>query len=418
MYRRFSDKEEDMNNILIAQSGGPTAAINAALAGIITGALKSEDAGEIFGGVHGIQGILEENIISLTERFAEDKDALRRLYFTPDMYLKSCRYKLKKPEEDDSDYVRLTEIFKKYNIGKFFYIGGNDSMDTVARIKAFTESKGLDIKVIGVPKTIDNDLVEIDHAPGFGSAVKYVATSLREVMLDTGLYPTENVTVVEIMGRDSGWLTAAACLAPPEDFPSQPIICLPEIPFNGEAFINRVDEEVQKCGFAVVAVSEGVRGADGRYIGEASEVVDRFGHPQLGGAAGSLAAMIKDAGNYKVRTVELGMAQRSAGHISSETDLKESFALGENAYKYASEGKSGIMATLTRTGDAPYTVEYGCVDVTQVANRVKDVPKEWIDEDNFTLTHEMVQYLKPLIIGETKVDYKDGLPDYLYDRHN
>ena len=291
-------------------------------------------------------------------------------------------------------------------------------MDTVARIKAYTEKQGLDIKVIGVPKTIDNDLVEIDHSPGFGSAVKYVATSVREIMMDTGLYPSENVTVVEIMGRDSGWLTAAAVLAPPENFPSEPIICLPEVPFDKDRFIDRVNEEVQKCGFAVVAVSEGLRDDSGNYIAEASAGVDRFGHPQLGGAATALASMLREKSEYKIRTVELGMAQRSAGHISSETDLKESFTLGENAFKYASEGKSGIMATLKRTGDEPYTVEYGFADVTEVANKVKDVPEAWMDKDNFTVTVEMVQYLKPLIQGETKVDYKEGLPDYLYDRHN
>lgn len=405
------------SNILIAQSGGPTAAINASLAGIIGAALKSEDAGEIFGGVNGIQGILEENIISLTERFEGDEDALRRLKFTPDMYLKSCRYKLKKPEEDDSDYKRLAEIFEKYNIGMFFYIGGNDSMDTVARIKTFTESRGLSVKVVGVPKTIDNDLVEIDHSPGFGSAAKYVATTLREIMMDTGLYPIENVAVVEVMGRDSGWLTAAAALAPPENFPSEPVICLPEVPFDKERFIDRVNEEVQKSGFAVVAVSEGLRDKDGNYISADTGYVDKFGHPQLSGTASAVSGLIKETLGCKVRSIHLGTAQRSAGHISSETDINESYNLGENAFRYASEGKSGIMATLTRSGNDPYNVEYGLADVANVANKIKDVPKEWIDEENFTVTAEMVHYLKPLIKGETKVGYKEGLPDYLYDRH-
>lgn len=405
------------SNILIAQSGGPTAAINASLAGIIGAALKSEDAGEIFGGVNGIQGILEENIISLTERFEGDEDALRRLKFTPDMYLKSCRYKLKKPEEDDSDYKRLAEIFEKYNIGMFFYIGGNDSMDTVARIKTFTESRGFSVKVVGVPKTIDNDLVEIDHSPGFGSAAKYVATTLREIMMDTGLYPIENVAVVEVMGRDSGWLTAAAALAPPENFPSEPVICLPEVPFDKERFIDRVNEEVQKSGFAVVAVSEGLRDKDGNYISADTGYVDKFGHPQLSGTASAVSGLIKETLGCKVRSIHLGTAQRSAGHISSETDINESYNLGENAFRYASEGKSGIMATLTRSGNDPYNVEYGLADVANVANKIKDVPKEWIDEENFTVTAEMVHYLKPLIKGETKVGYKEGLPDYLYDRH-
>ena len=405
------------SNILIAQSGGPTAAINAALAGIIGAALKSDNKGEIFGGVNGVQGILEENIISLTERFDGDEDALRRLRFTPDMYLKSCRYKLKRPEEDATDYVKLTEIFRKYNIDMFFYIGGNDSMDTVARIKSFTENQGLSVKVVGVPKTIDNDLVEIDHAPGFGSAAKYVAVSIREIMMDTGLYPIENVAVVEIMGRDSGWLTAAAVLAPPENFPSEPVICLPEVPFDKDRFIGRVNEEVQKTGFAVVAVSEGLKDKDGNYVSDGTGYVDKFGHPQLSGTASVVAGLIKDALGCKVRSMELGSAQRSAGHISSETDINESYNLGENAFRYASEGKSGIMATLTRTGNAPYTVEYGNVDVTKVANRIKDIPAEWIDKDNFTVNAEMVNYLTPLIKGETQVDYKEGLPDYLYDRY-
>lgn len=406
------------NNILIAQSGGPTAAINAALAGIITAALESESAGEIFGGVNGVQGILEENIISLTERFADDPDALRRLKLTPDMYLKSCRYKLKKPDEDDSDYVRLTEVFEKYNIGMFFYIGGNDSMDTVARIKEFTENRGLNIKVIGVPKTIDNDLIEIDHTPGFGSAAKYVATTLREVLIDTGLYPIENVTVVEIMGRDSGWLTASAVLAPPENFPSEPIICLPETPFDKDKFIDRVREEVNRAGFAVVAASEGLRDADGEYISANTGALDKFGHPQLSGTASALTGIIRDELGCKVRGIELGTAQRSAGHIASKTDIEESFTLGSNAFKYAESGDSGIMALLRRVGDDPYEVEYGAVDVSKVANAVKGVPKDWIDENNFTVTEEMVRYLRPLIVGEESIEYKDGLPDYLYDRHN
>ena len=291
-------------------------------------------------------------------------------------------------------------------------------MDTVARIKEFTEARGLSVKVVGVPKTIDNDLVEIDHAPGFGSAVKYVATTLREVMIDTGLYPIENVAVVEIMGRDSGWLTAAACLAPPENFPSVPIICLPEVPLDKEGLIDRVNEEVQKCGFAVVAVSEGLKDEFGNYLSAATGTVDKFGHPQLSGTASVLASMIKDKLGCKVRSMDLGTAQRSAGHISSETDLKESFTLGENAYRFASEGKSGIMSALKRVSDDPYTVEYGCVDVSEVANKVKDVPDAWIDRENFSVTAQMVQYLKPLIQGETVVDYKEGLPDYLYDRHN
>ena len=404
-----------MKNIMIAQSGGPTAVINTSLAGILDAAFASDEVGEVYGGIHGIQGIIEGNVISMTEAFKGNDEKLKRLYYTPDMYLRTCRYKLKNPDEDSSDYDKILETFKKYGIGIFIYIGGNDSMDTVARMSEFVKAKGEDIKVVGVPKTVDNDLVEIDHTPGFGSAAKYVATSVREILMDTCIYPYANVAVVEIMGRDAGWLTAAAALAAPEGCSTRPLVYLPEAAFDPEEFIGRVKKETAEHGYAVVAVSEGVRDKDGNYISASEAKLDKFGHPQLSGTGSVLADIIKEKIGCKVRSVELSAAQRSAGHCASATDQKESFTLGQNGCRYALEGKTGVMACLKRTGNDPYEVEYSAADVLGIANKVKGVPLEWIDKENAFVTNEMKEYLRPLIVGETEVRYVDGLPDYLFE---
>lgn len=404
-----------MKNIMIAQSGGPTAAINTSLAGILDVAFASDEVGEVFGGIHGIQGIIEGKVISLTEKFKGNDDKLKRLYHTPDMYLRTCRYKLKKPEDDSSDYEKVLETFKKYDIDIFIYIGGNDSMDTVARMSEFVKAKGDDIKVVGVPKTVDNDLVEIDHTPGFGSAAKYVATSVREIMLDTCIYPYANVAVVEIMGRDAGWLTAAAALAAPEGCSVKPCVYLPETPFDENEFIERIKRLTEEHGYAVAAVSEGIRDKDGKYISASETKLDKFGHPQLSGTGSVLVSLIKEKIGCKVRNIELSVAQRSAGHCASATDLEESFILGQNGCRYALEGQTGVMACLKRISDKPYKVEFSSADVLNIANKVKGVPAEWTDTENAFVTQEMIDYLTPLIQGETKVAYKDGLPDYLFE---
>lgn len=404
-----------MKNILIAQSGGPTAAINSSLAGILDTAFASDEVGNVYGGIHGIQGIIEGNVISLTERFKGKQDKLDKLYFTPDMYLRTCRYKLKKPEDDSSDYDKIIDTFKKYDIGIFLYIGGNDSMDTVARMSEYVKAKGLDTRVVGVPKTVDNDLVEIDHTPGFGSAAKYVAASVREIMLDTCIYPYANVAIVEVMGRDAGWLTAAASLSSPEDCSVHPLIFLPESTFDENEFIKRVNSAIEKHGYAVAAVSEGIRDKDGNYVSASETKLDKFGHPQLSGTGSVLVSLVKKKLGCKVRGIELATAQRSAGHCASATDLKESFMLGKNACKYALEGRTGVMACLKRVGNNPYEVEFNAEDVLKIANKVKAVPTEWIDEYNAFVTQDMINYLTPLIQGETEVRYKNGLPDYLFE---
>ncbi len=404
-----------MKNTMIAQSGGPTAVINASLAGILDTAFAGNDAGEVYGGVHGIQGIIEGDVISLSDRFKGDPQKLKQLYYTPDMYLRTCRYKLKNPDEDSSDYDKILETFKKYDIGIFIYIGGNDSMDTVARMSEFVKAKGEDIKVVGVPKTVDNDLVEIDHTPGFGSAAKYVATSVREIILDTCIYPYANVSVMEIMGRDAGWLTAAAALAVPEGCSARPLLYLPEAAFDSDKFIERVRKETEEHGYAVVAVSEGVRDRDGNYISASETKLDKFGHLQLSGTGSVLADRIKEEIGCKVRDIGLSSAQRSAGHCASDTDRKESFKLGQNGCRYALEGKTGVMACLKRTGNSPYEVEYSSEDVLNIANKVKGVPMEWIDLENAFVRQEMINYLRPLIQGESDIPYKDGLPDYIFE---
>lgn len=402
-------------NIMIAQSGGPTAVINTSLAGILDAAFASDEAGEVYGGIHGIQGIIEGKVISLSEKFKGNKEKLERLYHTPDMYLRTCRYKLKDPDEDSSDYDRILETFRKYDIGIFIYIGGNDSMDTVARMSEFVKAKGEDIKVVGVPKTVDNDLVEIDHTPGFGSAAKYVATSVREIIMDTCIYPYANVAIVEIMGRDAGWLTAAAALSAPEGCSASPLVYLPETAFDPDRFTDKVNKEIGEHGYAVVAVSEGVRDKYGNYISASEAKLDKFGHPQLSGTGSVLADLVKERIGCKVRGIELSAAQRSAGHCASATDQRESFTLGQNGCKYALEGMTGVMACLKRISSDPYEVEYSAEDVLGIANKVKAVPTEWIDVENAFVTDEMTEYLKPLIIGETEVKYTDGLPDYIFE---
>lgn len=402
-----------MKNLLIAQSGGPTAAINASLAGVLEKAFASPRIGTVYGGIHGIQGMLEGSVMSLSERFAGNEKDLKRLYFTPDMFLRTCRYKMKSLNEDETDYKAMAELFRKYDIGYFLYTGGNDSMNTVAALSGYVKEQGLDVKVVGVPKTVDNDLVGIDHTPGFGSAAKYVAATVREVMLDTCLYPFENVAVVEIMGRDAGWLTASAALAPIEGWDVSPVILLPEFPFEKKSFLEKVEEKLKKDRFCVVAVSEGVRYEDGTYVSAGEAKNDSFGHPLLSGTGRVLAGMIKEKTGAKTRSIELATAQRSAGHFSSATDLDEAYNLGYKACEYAINGITGVMSSLRRISDEPYKVEYETADVAEIADKVKNVPADWIDPQKAFVTEDMLRYLKPLIAGEPDIPFRDGLPDYI-----
>ncbi|MBQ4232351.1 MAG: 6-phosphofructokinase [Lachnospiraceae bacterium] len=406
-----------MSNCLVAQSGGPTAAINASLAGVIDAVIKSNTYDTIYGSINGIQGVLQHKIISLNSTFEDNPDAIHTLMTSPAMYLGSCRYKLPSYEENVTQYEFIFETFKKMDIHAFFYIGGNDSMDTVDKLNEYAKTIDYDIKVIGIPKTIDNDLVETDHTPGFGSAAKFVATSLLEIAHDTYIYDIESVTIVEIMGRDAGWLTASAALARNDYNHAPHLIYLPEKPFSTFAFINDLNKLLKVKKNVIVAVSEGIKDDKGNYISATTAAEDKFGHAQLSGTGKALEQLVKSTIGCKVRSIELNVLQRSAMHISSLTDIKEAFMLGTEAVKSAETGLSGVMLTLNRDNTPDYSVSIGNVAIKEVANQAKSVPLEWINEAGNDVTSEMIDYLRPLIIGEPNIKYKNGIPDYLSIKH-
>lgn len=403
-----------MKNCLVAQSGGPTAAINASLAGVIHAAMKSEKVDRVFGGRNGIWGILNEDFLDLTERFQNKEEDLELLKQTPSMFLGSCRHKLA-GKDADAEIEKIFQIFKKHDIGYFFYIGGNDSMDTVHRLSAYAKENGSDVKIMGVPKTIDNDLMETDHTPGFGSAAKYIATTIREIACDTNIYPVTTVNIVEIMGRNAGWLTAAAALARSEDGCVAPhLIYLPEVAFEEETFIQDVKEKIKQYQRVVVAVSEGVKDARGNYISARSDKMDVFGHVQLNGTGKYLESLVAEHVGCKVRSIELNILQRCASHLASATDLEESFGLGAKAVEAALAGHTGEMSVIRRISDAPYEIEYGTASVDLVANFEKKVPRSWISEEGNDVKEEVLTYLRPLIQGEAETKYVNGLPQVLW----
>ena len=401
-------------NCIVAQSGGPTAAINASLAGVGKGIVKGNYFDRVFGAIHGVQGVLNESFLDMTDSTPSFIDTLK---ITPAMYLGSCRFKLPAIEEDEAPYRQIFDVFKKMNVGAFFYIGGNDSMDTVDKLSKYAESIGSDVKVAGIPKTIDNDLICTDHTPGFGSAAKYIASSIREIAYDTYIYDVESVTIVEVMGRDAGWLTAASALARTKTSMAPHLIYLPEVAFDQEAFINDVKLLLDKYQNVIVAVSEGIRDNNGVYISATEAAADKFGHKQLSGTGKYLEKLVKDKLGVKVRSVEMNVLQRCAGHMSSKTDLDESFELGEKAVALVREGKTAFMTTLNRTCNDPYNYKLSSVSVCEVANKAKEVPREWINVAGNDVTDEMLAYLRPLVLGEVMVAYKGGLPHYLDISH-
>lgn len=404
-------------NIIVAQSGGPTVAINASLAGVVDAAIKNDTYETVYGSVYGILGILEDRLMNLSEQVATNPDFIDTLKVSPAMYLGSCRYKLPDYEDDDATYTFIFNQFKKYNVGAFFYIGGNDSMDTVLKLSHYGEQIGSDIRIIGIPKTIDNDLCITDHTPGFGSAAKYVASSILEVAHDTFIYSVKSVTIVEIMGRDAGWLTAASALARNEYNSAPHLIYFPEVAFDKEQFINDVKEQLNKRNNVIIAVSEGIRDKEGNYISASTATNDQFGHSQLSGTGKCLEYLIKEAINVKVRSIELNVLQRCAAHISSLTDLNESFALGSHAVECAINGQSKCMLTLNRVSDNPYKIEIGTADIKGIANEAKSIPREWINEAGNDITDALYTYMAPLIEGEPVVYYNNGLPVYLPVKH-
>ena len=401
-----------MKNLIVAQSGGPTAAINATLTGVIREWCKENKGAKVYGSRFGVEGILGENIIDLTELSEDDLDKLMR---TPASALGSCRYRLSDPKEDETDFKRVVEVFRKYDIGHFVYIGGNDSMDTVYRLSEyFNENEITDITVNGAPKTIDNDLNGIDHCPGFGSTAKYIATVCHELAREVKVYDRENILIVEIMGRNAGWLTAAAALAAEKDSEVPYLIYLSEVTLSVDKFVADLKEVMKKSKNVIVALSEGtVIEQGGKNHADEDGEVDAFGHKQLAGNGRILEKVLKDELKYKARYIELSLVQRCASHCLSETDIRESEELGRVAVRLGREGLSGKMARLIRTSDEPYQVEYSSVDIKEVANLEKKVPLQWINEARTGVTEEMMKYLSPLVQGEMSCRYKDGVPDYL-----
>ena len=401
--------EELTGNVLVAQSGGPTAVINASLAGIITEALNHDCIEEIYGGLNGIEGILNEQLIDLA---AESQQTVRGLCYTPASALGTCRYKLKTQE----DYARILEVFKAHNIRYFFYIGGNDSQDTTDKIAKFAKEQNYELRAIGVPKTIDNDLVVTDHCPGYGSVVKFLATSIREMALDHEAMGNHDlVSIVEVMGRNAGWIAAGTSIAKrknnPEDAPH--IILLPEVAFNAEYFIAKVQEVLKENKFCLVVASEGIADANGNYIASAS-AQDNFGHSQLGGVGEYLQNLVaKSLPGVKARSCKLGHLQRATSHCSSLADSNEAFMCGQAAVKAAVEGNTAKMVALVRADSEKYAAETTLVDLSEIANGVKHFPENWIAEDKVSISYQFNKYILPLIQGEVKVPFENGLPAYV-----
>ena len=395
-----------MGNVIVAQSGGPTTAINASLVGVVKGALASDKYDKIYGALHGISGVMKEDFILMN-----DKD-LDLIYRTPASYLGSCRYKMPERGESKEIYEKVFAVLNKMDVSAFFYIGGNDSMDTIAKLSDYGREIGSDIRFAGVPKTIDNDLIKTDHTPGYGSAAKFIATSMLEMAHDTAVYEAPAVTIVEIMGRDAGWLTAAAALARNEYSSVPQLIYLPEVTFNKTQFIEDIKKLLEKTTNIVVAVSEGIRDAEGSYISATSAANDKFGHAQLSGAGKCLELLVKQELGIKCRSVELNIPQRCAAHIASATDLKESMELGEKAVEYTLAGETGFMPVINRVADKPYSYNISLGDLDEIANQARSVPREWINEKGNDIKQELTNYMLPLIQGEVEVAYKDGLPVY------
>jgi 6-phosphofructokinase 1 len=402
--------EKLIGSCIFGQSGGPTAVINASAYGVIKAALEAEEITTVYGAAHGIRGVLDDKLYIMDE---EEPEELKLLLNTPSSELGSCRYKIADPEKDDTDYKRILEIFKKYNVRYFFYNGGNDSMDTCNKISRYMESVGYECRVMGVPKTIDNDLYGTDHCPGFASAAKYIATSCMEINKDTNVYDNGMITVVEIMGRHAGWLAASAALA--TEFGSGPdLVYLPELDFDMDKFIADVEALYNSKGKVLVAVSEGIHYADGSFVSEAkTSATDGFGHAQLGGLATMLAGILKERTNAKVRGIELSLLQRCAAHMASATDINEAFEAGQEAVNQAVSGTTGKMVAFQREYiDGKYNCKLVLLPLDSVANYEKKVPLEWINESGNGLNRQFIDYLLPLIQGEPELPLENSMPRY------
>lgn len=404
-------------NVIVGQSGGPTAAINSSLAGVYQTA-KDRGAKKIYGMRHGIQGLLEERYIDLSEHITNELD-VELLKRTPAAYLGSCRYKLPEIHENIEVYEKIFEILNRLEIEAFIYIGGNDSMDTIKKLSDYAIVTGQPTRFIGCPKTIDNDLALTDHTPGYGSAAKYIGTSVKEIIRDGFCleYSKGLVTIVEIMGRNAGWLTGAAALAKGEDCPGPDLIYLPELPFSPEKFIDKIKSIMQRKSSVVVAVSEGIRLEDGRYVCELGtnlEFVDAFGHKQLTGTASYLANFVAAEIGCKTRAIELSTLQRAASHSASRVDILEAYQVGGAAVKAADEGDTGRMVVIERFSDDPYQSGTAVKDVHKIANDEKLVPRNWMNEEGTYVTNEFINYVQPLIQGDVAPVMVNGIPRHLY----
>ena len=399
---------ELVGNVLVGQSGGPTSVINASVAGIIAEALNHECIEEIYGALNGVLGILQEDLVDLA---SESQQQIRALKHTPGAALGTCRFKLKKP----ADFERVLEVFKAHNIRYFFYIGGNDSQDTADKISKLAQAQNYEMRVIGVPKTIDNDLPATDHCPGYGSVIKYIATTTREVACDSeAMGQGDLVSIIEVMGRSAGWIAAGAALAKRRDHPNDPphLIYLPEIPFDQAKCLEDIKRILKREKFCQIVVSEGLTDSDGNYV-SADAATDSFGHAQLGGAGDFLKELVEtNLPGVKARLAKPGLMQRAAAHSASKTDADEAFLAGQAAVKAAINGENDKMITLVRGDTDHYTCETGLVALSEVANNVKKLPREWINEDGVSMNFQFLRYAQPLIQGEVALPHDNGVPTF------
>ena len=404
-------------NIIVGQSGGPTAVINSSLAGVYKNAIE-RGFDKVYGMLHGVQGLLDEQYVDLSTQIHSELD-IELLKRTPSAFLGSCRFKLPEIHEDRSIYEKIFQILNKLEIEAFIYIGGNDSMDTVMKLDDYAKSINSHINFIGIPKTIDNDLMGTDHTPGFGSAAKYVASSILEVVHDSLIYQLKSVTIIEIMGRNAGWLTAAAALARNEYNDAPDLIYLPEVVFDKERFLRDIHEVFERKNCVVIAVSEGIKDANGNFLDDNSKYAkkDAFGHVLHSGTGKMLESLVFKEFQCKVRSIELNVLQRCAMHIASKTDLDESFVIGQKAIDTALTNKSGHVMGFKRISNNPYQVDYISSDVRKIANLEQKIPTEWINKDGNNITQELYDYLFPLIQGEVSVNYQNGIPAYYSCNH-
>ncbi len=408
-------------NIVVGQSGGPTAVINASVAGVYSAA-KRAGIQKVYGMEHGIQGFLMEELVDLDD-YLGDSMGIEILKRTPSAFLGTCRYKMPPIDGNEKVYEEIFRIMEKYNIEAMFYIGGNDSMDTIKMLSDYAKAKNKPQRFVGVPKTVDNDLPVTDHCPGYGSAAKYIATTVKEVICDNGSFGLDkpSICVVEIMGRHAGWLTAAASLCKGEDCDGPAAIYLPERIFSIDQFVKDMKEIGETRRAAVVAVSEGVKLSDGRFVCELGNVdqgTDVFGHKQLSGCGNTLSGIIAKELGYKTRAIEFSTVQRSATHLASLTDIDEAFMAGSDAVEAARDGKTGIMVTLVRDSQFPYHCTTGTYDIHEIANFEKCVPTKWITNDGINVTQDFVDYAQPLILGELAPYMVNGVPRHLVIRKN